>query len=87
MFAESSHFSTVPFPDVLSLDRVSINVNVFWFVNFFKKGIPFGKNLNLSEVFIFIFKRLMKKKVIPSHLRSWIKNTNVPFCRCGHVDV
>lgn len=61
MFAESSHFSTVPFPDVLSLDRVSINVNVFWFVNFFKKGIPFGKNLNLSEVFIFIFKRLMKK--------------------------
>lgn len=63
MFAESSHFSTVPFPHVLSLDRVSINVNVFWFVIFFlKKGIPFGKNLNLSEVFIFIFKRLMKKK-------------------------
>lgn len=46
--------SAMPFPDVLLLDHVSINVNVFWFVKRVKKGIPLQQNQNLSDVFILL---------------------------------
>lgn len=37
--------SATPFPDVLLLDHVSVNVNVFWFVKFALKGYTSRKIL------------------------------------------
>lgn len=55
--------AAMPFPDVLLLDHVSINVNVFWLVKRAFRGDKLRQNQNLSDVFFFF--SFIVRKIIP----------------------